>query len=331
LISLDLLEAFDGVAAKIALIATYEFDPLFFERRLLRRKGFASAERIFVMMDAGRYQELINQELPVSGFNRHYLVAPINRAPFVFHPKMYLLLDEQRVVGCVGSSNCTNTGIAHNMELCTVISVGSSEKADPIRLSALRQIYHALKDFAADVPALKDTLQKQFFRTIEDLHPWLGQNIVELQPKRLSLEMLHSHREPLWPRILRHLEKEFVPKIAVISPYYDGDLGFLKVIKGRWPNAPLSVIAQQRYATLDGKKLVRLFTKKDRLLAVIPPAGRRLHAKALVFETRKGTYWLAGSANATLAAMKGHNTESTLWFSTEETVNEILMDGCADG
>ena len=54
---LDLLESFDGTTAKIALVATYEFDPLFCERRVLRKRGFNAAERILVLMDAGRYRE----------------------------------------------------------------------------------------------------------------------------------------------------------------------------------------------------------------------------------------------------------------------------------
>jgi hypothetical protein len=40
---LDLLDAFDLAGGRVALVATYEFDPLFFERRVLRKKGFAGA------------------------------------------------------------------------------------------------------------------------------------------------------------------------------------------------------------------------------------------------------------------------------------------------
>ena len=120
---LDLLDTFEGTPAKIALVATYEFDPLFFERRVLRKRGFSGAERILVLMDAGRYQELLKEGLPVSGFNRRYLVAPIDRHPYVFHPKLYLLIGERRVTGIVGSNNCTNAGIAFNVELCSTFSV----------------------------------------------------------------------------------------------------------------------------------------------------------------------------------------------------------------
>ncbi len=88
----------------------------------------------------------------------------------------------------------------------------------------------------------------------------------------------------------------------------------------------MTVVAQPKYATLDGKVLAKVFRAggKDQLLAITPPAGRRLHAKAIAFETPGGTYWATGSANATMAAFFESNTESVLWFSTKESVREIL-------
>jgi hypothetical protein len=66
--------------------------------------------------------------------------------------------------------------------------------------------------------------------------------------------------------------------------------------------------------------------RKDRLFAVTPPAGRRLHAKAFAFETSEGTFWLTGSPNATAAAMNGRNTEAALGFSTKEPIDVLVKD-----
>jgi len=88
----------------------------------------------------------------------------------------------------------------------------------------------------------------------------------------------------------------------------------------------LSVYAQPKYATLEGKKVAGVLRKKDRLFAVTPPAGRRLHAKAFAFETSEGTFWLAGSPNATTAAMIGRSTEAALWFSTKEPIEVLIKD-----
>jgi hypothetical protein len=119
---LDILDFFDKGASTFALIATYEFDPQFFERRMLGKKTFASAERVVVFMDRGRYQEILRGGLSGSGFNRRYLVVPMERAPGVFHPKLYLALGDKRADGIVGSNNCTAGGIAYNMEICSTFT-----------------------------------------------------------------------------------------------------------------------------------------------------------------------------------------------------------------
>jgi hypothetical protein len=320
---LDILETFDGTTGKIALVATYDFDPLFFERRLLRKRAFAGADRILVLMDAGRYQELLNEDLPVSGFNRRYLVVPISRAPFAFHPKLYLLIGDSKVAGLVGSNNCTNGGIAFNVELCSTFAVEKSAQPVHSSMFLLHQIFQALRSFAADRPDFK-TLQQEFFMRAEGFHPWLAESAEVANA--LSVELLHSHRAALWTKVKERLKNEKVRKIAVLAPFYDGDLAFLKMLKAAWPEAKLSVFAQPKYATLEGKKLAGVLRGKDQLFAVTPPAGRRLHAKAFAFETSRGTFWLSGSPNATVAAMKGGNTETALWFLTKEKIDALFDD-----
>jgi hypothetical protein len=324
---LDLIEFFDKGAGKFAFIATYDLDPEFFERRILAKKTFGSAERIVVFMDRGRYQELINRGLSASGFNRRYLVVAMDRAPEVFHPKLYLSLGDKRADGLAGSNNCTPGGIAFNMELCSTFSLRPDVQGteDQIARSVLRQIYDAMKEFAADAGGLKDVLNTQFFRPVEDHFPWLHRDVII--PKG-EVELVHSHSTPLWNEVVKRLAKRSVRKVTVLSPFYDKELGFLKQLRKQWPAAALTVVAQQNYATLAGPKLAKLFGlgKKNRLLAANPKVGRRLHAKAFAFETDGGTYWFTGSPNATLAAFDGRNTESALWLRSQERADAVFED-----
>ncbi len=132
-------------------------------------------------------------------------------------------------------------------------------------------------------------------------------------------------RTPLWPELIKRLAERNVRKVKVISPFYDQELGFLHRLREQWPAAALTIVAQPDYATLDGKRLGKLFGSGDhRLLSASPQPGRRLHAKAFSFETDAETYWLSGSPNATLAAFDGRNTEAALWVSTEENADTLL-------
>ncbi len=224
----------------------------------------------------------------------------------------------------VGSNNCTNAGIAFNVELCSTFSVELTGQTDAPALFVLRQIFQAIRNFAKDAPDFTTTLQQEFFVRAEERHPWLADSVV--LKSQLGVELLHSRDEPLLPHLERRLKSKTVKKIAVFAPFYDRDLTFLKTIKTKWPDAKLLVYAQPKYATLDGKKLAKVLRQKDRLLAVTPPAGRRLHAKAFAFETSQETFWLTGSANATVAAMSGRNTEAVLWFSTKEFIDALVRD-----
>ncbi|QPF83988.1 hypothetical protein IC762_30825 [Bradyrhizobium genosp. L] len=324
---LDLLEFFDKCTSTFAFIATYEFDPQFFERRMLGRKAFASAERLIIFMDRGRYQELLQGGLLVAGFNRRYLVIPVDRKGGVFHPKLYLALGDKRADGLVGSNNCTTGGIAYNMELCSTFTARAdhAEQDDRDAQSVLRQIYDAMKSYAHAAPHLRAVLDEQFFQPAEDHFPWLRG---DAQLPKGDVELLHSHDGPLWNQMAIRLGAQAVKKIAVVSPFYDQDIDLLKRLRRNWPDAALTVVAQQNYATLAGKKLAKLFAsgKKSRLLAATPKPGRRLHAKAFAFETRQATFWLTGSPNATLAAFDGLNSEAAIWFRSKENVDALFDD-----
>ncbi len=322
---LDLLEHFDKGAAAFGLIATYEFDPQFFENRILSKRSFGSADRLVVFMDKGRYQELVNGGIQTSGFNRRYLVAPINRAPGVFHPKLYLALGDKRADGVIGSNNCTSAGTAYNVELCSTFSflADANTPKDEAR-SVLRQIYDTMKTFAVDAGALKQVIETEFFGPLEERFPWLSSKVVF---PRGNFELLHSHKRPIWDDLAKRLKDRSIRKITIIAPFYDKDLGLISRMHKRWPGASISVVAQPEYATLAGEKLAKLFGKgKHRLFAASPRPGRRLHAKAFCFETTEGAFWLTGSANATRAAFDGLNTESVLWFKAKERPEDLLAD-----
>jgi HKD family nuclease len=324
---LDLLEFFDKGAGDFAFIATYEFDPQFFERRMLGRKTFASADRLVIFMDRGRYQELLRGGLLVAGFNRRYLVIPVDRKAGVFHPKLYLAVGEKRADGIVGSNNCTTGGIAYNMELCSAFTARAdhTDHDDLTAQGVIRQIYEAMKVYSLAAPHLREVLETQFFLPVEARVPWLRRDTP--LPKS-EVELLQSHTTPLWSQLVTRLESQAVRKITVISPFYDQDIDLLKRLRRSWPDAALTIVAQQNYATLAGKKLSKLFAagKKGRLMAATPKPGRRLHAKAFAFETRQGTFWLTGSPNATMAAFGGLNSEAAVWFKSKEHADALFED-----
>ena len=90
----DYLTLLDGAPAQIAFLSTFDFDPDFFERRVLRSETLSKARRIVVFMDARQWQELLRRDVSARWINRRYLVVPVHCATGVFHPKLALLVRE---------------------------------------------------------------------------------------------------------------------------------------------------------------------------------------------------------------------------------------------
>ena len=245
----------------------------------------------------------------------------------VFHPKLYLTLDAKRVDTAVGSNNCTNAGIAYNVETCSTFTVKAekAESTDVDAKSVIRQVFDAMRDFAADAGALRDTLEGDFLVPAEGLVPWLDRKVV--LPKG-NVTFVHSHRRPLWTQLRTKLQDLRVRKITIVSPFFDPKLGLVRKLRAQWPNASMAIVAQEDYATLPGNKVSTLLTQRHDVLfsAEIKP-GRRLHAKTFALETNKGTHWIAGSANATSAAFEGGNTEAVLGFATTDEPSAIFEGG----
>ncbi len=126
---LDFLKFLGEAKTKYAFVATYEFDPLFFERRILASRSFESADRIVVFMDDNRYSELLTQGRQGMQFDRRYFVIPIRCDKGVFHPKLYFAVGDKACLASVGSNNCTASGTGHNFELISTFEAKLGEGA----------------------------------------------------------------------------------------------------------------------------------------------------------------------------------------------------------
>ena len=190
--------------------------------------------------------------MSVSGFNRRYLVAPINRCPQVFHRKLYPILGDQYISGIVGTKNCTSAGIAYNMELCSTLSVRDdpSSTKNSLAVAVLRQIYRAILAFTSDAASLVETIKNEFQPIEEQLLGWVEMSSNCRSRRRWSCSFHRTRFAPDQDPL-----KEETVRGSLYWPRLRWDIEFLRLVKAQWPNAGISIIAQQKYATLDGRKL----------------------------------------------------------------------------
>lgn len=318
----DYRTLFDGKPASLACLSTYNFDPDFFERRVLRSPALAQARRIVIFMDAGQWSQLLAQDVPARWLNRRYLVVPVRRSGGVFHPKLNLLIGDEELWLHCGSANLTRAGCSSNLELVNAIRVSIAD-ADkhPELLNLMRAALRFFELASKDGHEEAARIGREWLKEIRDGYAWAGEN----QGEHSELSLVHTYDGPLWKQVERELGRNGPERVVVISPFYDADAKMFSRINSVWPGCRIEVVAQEGTTNLPVDVLKKL--RLPLALNALGTVSRRLHAKLFVLQGRNQWVILAGSANFTAAALDGRNVEACLLLKQSSDPVEALFDG----
>ena len=318
---LDFTTLFDTEPASLAVLSTFQLDPDFFERRLLRCPALVRARRILVFMDARQWFHLLSQDVPARFLNRRYLVVPVRRSKGVFHPKLNLLIRELGGQVQCGSNNLTRSGCSSNLELLNSFSFdleGEGEEAIRIAQEAFVFFKHACDDAKEET----GRIARQWLEEMTGMAPWLTAPLP--QNDNRSVRLLHTYEGSLWDRLETILNHSPPDKLLVISPFYDPDGEMVKRVYQRWPRCQIELIVQQRTTNLPVSPLKKL--RKRVSLSELRNSSRRLHAKLVGWKSPNGIGCLVGSANFTTAAYDARNIETCLQVFDAAAFIESLFD-----
>jgi phospholipase D-like protein len=316
------VELLAGERAELALLATFNFEPVFFEACLLRTRALAEARRIVIFTDAGEWSR--TDTTGVRGLNCRYLVVPIRRRRGVFHPKLALLLSAKSAALIGGSANLSRAGCTHNLELLNSFQFYFGEDSETPAQSAL--LADALDFFRGCLAESPDGLRKLAGEWLEQLPsalPWLS---FALAGKRgpSGCKLCYTLDDDLLSVIRLELDGRPPRVIRILSPFYDDDLTLAARFRSEWPSCRLEITAQQRTSTVPVKALAEHGSKVT-LYELRGAGSRRLHAKLCAFEYARGTLFLAGSANFTTAAFDGRNVETCfVWHDREKHFDDLF-------
>jgi hypothetical protein len=318
---LDFTDLLDAQPANLAVLSTYQLDPDFFERRLLRCPALAKARRILVFMDARQWFNLLRQDAAARFLNHRYLVVPVHRPQGVFHPKLHLLLADQCGQVLCGSNNLTRSGCSSNLELLNAFTFrgeGDIEDATHLAQEAVRFFQHACDD-GENEPA---RIGRAWLNEAAKSSPWLTQPLPANGSRRVRL--LHTYEGNLWDRIVPAVDAAHPSRLLVISPFHDQEGEMFKRVRSRWPDCRVEVIVQQQITNLPLKTLKKLQSSVS--LYELRNSKRRLHAKLVAWEGEGGIGCLVGSANFTTAAFDAHNVETCLQVGDAGDLVRALFD-----
>jgi hypothetical protein len=319
---LDFTSLLETEPANLAALSTFQFDPDFFERRLLRCPSLVKARRVLVFMDWSQWLKLLRQDVPARFLNRRYLVVPVRPPKGVFHPKLNLLIREDGGQLQCGSNNLTRSGCTSNLELLNSLTITldqSGQEAVRLAQEALAFFRRACEDADQETGRIARQWLEEAVRDV----PWLS---AELPPnERRSVRLIDTYSGSLWDRLTTLLQAEGPRRLLIISPFFDQEAELVHRFRQRWSKCQIEFVVQQQTTTLAKAPLKKL--GGGITLSELRNSSRRLHAKLLAWESGHGTGCLVGSANFTLAAFDARNVEACLLVSDAEEVVAGLFDG----
>src|SRR6266849_4454007 len=292
---LDFSFLLTGDPAHIAFLSTFQFDPDFFERRLLCCSTLTKARRIVVFMDARQWFDLLRRDVPARWLNRRYLVAPVQRSQGVFHPKLNLLLTESGGQVLCGSNNLTRSGCSSNLELLNAVPF-DLEGEYPEGIKVAREAFAFFQRAAKNSD---DTIARIAVEWIEETaatYSWLKEPVDGEAERKIRL--IHTYDGSIWNRLVQHLDGDQPRDFFIVSPFHDADGDICRRLRSQWPNTKIELLVQQGYTNLAVRPLKKLRAVQ---LSELRDASRRIHAKLLAWRSDNGGGCLVGSANFTSA------------------------------
>lgn len=304
---LDFSQLLEASPASFVAMSTFDFNADFFEHRLLRTATLAKARRIVVFMDSGQWNKLLRAEPPARLLNRRYLVVPVRTSPGVFHPKLHLFVRDGGGQVVCGSNNLTRAGCTSNLELLNSFTVGGDGDT-PESLRLARDAFGFFRKACEGAHAEPARVASDWLRELAAETPWLLEN--DTQAAVSAIQLLHTYEGSIWDRLVAEVGDDSPRKCLIISPFYDRDAALVQRWHKTWPKCEIEIVAQHKTSNLPAQRLKDCGPHVR--LSVLQAPSRRLHAKLIAWETRRGTGCLIGSANFTTAALDGRNVETCL-------------------
>ena len=317
LLARDVIGSFAvGQSLRAALLLTYSSDGRWFEEVLAPELFERRVEMALLIRDANA----ILSEIP--SVRCHRADALASR---VFHPKLLLLVSENRALAIIGSANLTRGGYEKNLELALQHEVGPD--------GGPKSLFRTLHEYLSE--GLQGEVVGSALATLRDITLALGEVLrgVPDEAAAPAQHLLFSHKQPIWDQVLGHLPHRYIRRATIVSPFFEPDLS-----SAAHEDPPLDALDTSVFARLFGdlsfeptgdEKPVSIYFQHDSGATLLPleklstwkeqielharrddsQDPRRLHGKLLVLEGARGkgrdpfVVTLHGSPNFTAAAL----------------------------
>jgi hypothetical protein len=317
-----------------AVLFTYDFDALFFERMILRDLWLGGATDIQVIADLGRVAEAQQRWIgQVRELGRRYRLNCANLRG-AFHPKVLLRTGPKGALVWIGSGNLTYGGWNGNLEVGTAWRMGVDSGDAGGWLGAL------LDQLGEWLPAnYEDTAIRRIATSA-----WLT-NLGALQV--VSPILVSRVTSPIGMQLLDRWQGRQFSRVTLVTGSTDEEGALLRWFHQQFGVSSATVLVDPSMASFDQER-IRTLPLEINLIA--PKDLRRVHAKFYWFEGADGPAAVMGSANCSAAAwllspVNGGNIEAVVVydqpvvsdfaevlarFTSDKTMQAVLAEKCED-
>lgn len=289
-----------------AILSSYTFNSDYFEGTLLPMLGRKSVwGNTTVCLDAGAYQETtgMTESRPTKAGDAYYL-APMRVSSGRFHPKVYFFGADDRAVGFVGSANLSGAAFDQNKEIITHFGIENTDDQlttpAAATLAGIRRFYSSLIEHPA-AEAMGTTALSEVQQVL-DATEWLA-DVPDRIDETVTTEVIHNLDEPLLDQFRSRIEAhdEELQRVDIVAPFYGETIAVPRQFTEKGIHT--TVWLQNGHTQIDHDKLNQWQQNTPTAIPAVYESNRYVHGKLLIGKTEAAVYCLAGSPNASAAAM----------------------------
>jgi hypothetical protein len=276
----DVFKALEAEIPRCALFTTYTFSPGTFQQQYLTSLLQHGCRDVTVLADAVGYGQSLCSAATAQGIGTDYRLRQVS-VPGAFHAKLVLVRMRRSALLGIGSGNLTASGLLTNAEVGALYRLQEHDGLIQLDNLVLRLRSIASLDVAAG-DAVKPIALANDARLVT------------------SLDL------PIFDQL--NLTSD-VRRIEIVSPFIDGNLDVLTVMRQRWPDATIRVRVDPGFGALTDSLLQR---EDDGIEVQVPvePTGDKgaarrppVHGKLICFIGDTHATALLGSANLSRPAL----------------------------
>lgn len=276
----------------IALLTTFNFEISYFERAVLNALYDKNIKNIELFVDADELEKAVSESID-NNLNKKYIANPI-RINSAFHPKVVLLLGEEKAKLVVASANIKTSGYTLNNEVYNVFEYNKDNQDN------LNLINDAIIFFER-LNTMSYYQDEKIFNKINDLiyrHRRSDNN---------DIKLIQNLDKPVLEQ-LKDIITDNVVSIDIAVPYYDNELFGYKNLSETFNCNDINLYLQNGLSTFpveynNTNEIVN--DERINTYLKLKNNGKKnfYHGKVFRINTNCKSYILYGSSNCTMSAL----------------------------